>query len=160
MFKALSSEEKEPYEEMARKDKERYKKEMADYVPPSDDDDDDDSEDNKKSKKKKKDPNAPKRGKSSFMFFSSEWRSNSPKKPCGWRHAGGSARVIQPRASRYVAIRTAISRSLRFVTVVSSTWTESLKLISATGSVPDGSAAAASVSNRSSMPSRTCLRKR
>ena len=75
MFKALSSEEKEPYEEMARKDKERYKKEMADYVPPSDDDDDDDSGDNKKSKKKKKDPNAPKRGKSSFMFFSSEWRS-------------------------------------------------------------------------------------
>ena len=78
MFKALTSEEKAPYEEMARKDKERYKREMADYVPPSESEDESDS--NKKGKgkkttKKKKDPNAPKRGKSSFMFFSTEWRS-------------------------------------------------------------------------------------
>ena len=62
---------------MAQKDKERYKREMADYVPPSESEDESDS--NKKGKgkkttKKKKDPNAPKRGKSSFMFFSTEWR--------------------------------------------------------------------------------------
>ena len=78
MFKKLTNEEKEPYEEMARKDKERYKKEMANYVPPSESEDESDS--NKKGKgkkttKKEKDPNAPKRGKSSFMFFSTEWRS-------------------------------------------------------------------------------------
>ena len=50
---------------------------MEDYDPPSDSDDDDDeplSKGKKKTKKKKKDPNAPKRGKSSFMFFSQEMR--------------------------------------------------------------------------------------
>lgn len=65
---------------MARKDKERYKKEMANYVPPSESESEDESGSNKKGKgkkttKKKKDPNAPKRGKSSFMFFSTEQRS-------------------------------------------------------------------------------------
>jgi hypothetical protein len=32
-YKALSSEEKEKYNKMAKADKERYKKEMSDYVP-------------------------------------------------------------------------------------------------------------------------------
>ena len=54
----------------ARKDKERYQKEMEDYEPPAD------FKAAKKGKgKKKKDPNAPKRGQSSFMFFSNEVRS-------------------------------------------------------------------------------------
>lgn len=60
---------------MAKSDKERYKTEMKDYTPP-DDSDDDDGGGKKKPKKKraKKDPNAPKRGLTSFFLFSSEMR--------------------------------------------------------------------------------------
>ena len=50
-YKELSDAEKEPYEEMARKDKARYKREMADYNPPSDDSDDDSDDGKAKSKK-------------------------------------------------------------------------------------------------------------
>ena len=80
-WKNVSEEEKKRFEDMAEADKERYKKEMESYVPPSDDDDDDDSSEDEGSPKKKgkkkraaKDPNAPKRALTSFMFFSKEMR--------------------------------------------------------------------------------------
>ncbi len=51
------------------KDKERYQREMADYVPPAD------MEEYSSRKKKKKDPNAPKRNMSAFFIYSNEVRS-------------------------------------------------------------------------------------
>merc|ERR1719198_269914 len=70
-FKSLSPEEKRVYEEKAKKDKERYKKEMENYVPP----DDSDEDGGRGKKTKKKDPNAPKRGQTNFMIFSSHVRA-------------------------------------------------------------------------------------
>ena len=66
--KALDSDEKQQYEDMAAEDKKRYKKEMANYTPPEG------SKDKKGKTKAKKDPNAPKQAMSSFMFFSVEMR--------------------------------------------------------------------------------------
>lgn len=57
----------------AKDDKERYKTEMANYNPPAGSKVAK-SAGGKKVEKKKKDPNAPKRGLSSFMFFSNELR--------------------------------------------------------------------------------------
>jgi structure-specific recognition protein 1 len=85
-YKELTAEEKEVYDKQSSEDKERYEKEMKDYTPPdenSDDDDDDDDEDTsskasskKPTKKKvKKDPNAPKKGLSTYMLFCKEMRS-------------------------------------------------------------------------------------
>lgn len=54
--------EMEGYEEKAQEAKEKYDSEMAGYVPPTD-------QELKKESKKKKDPNAPKRAKSSYLFF-------------------------------------------------------------------------------------------
>ena len=74
-YKELSEGEKAVYEEKAKKDKERYKNEMANYTPPSDDGSDNDDNGSKKGKKKaKKDPNAPKRALTAFMYFSNEIR--------------------------------------------------------------------------------------
>ena len=78
-FKAISADERARWDQLNAEDKERYTREMEDYTPPSDDDDSDsDSDDSdapkKKKKRKKKDPNAPKRGKSAFMFFSMAMR--------------------------------------------------------------------------------------
>ena len=71
----MAAEEKAKYEKMAAADKERYAKEMESYEPPSDDDDDDDQKKPAAKKKKaKKDPNAPKKGLSSFMIFSQKMR--------------------------------------------------------------------------------------
>eukprot|EP00522_Entomoneis_paludosa_P008598 CAMPEP_0172442372 /NCGR_PEP_ID=MMETSP1065-20121228/2822_1 /TAXON_ID=265537 /ORGANISM="Amphiprora paludosa, Strain CCMP125" /LENGTH=905 /DNA_ID=CAMNT_0013192211 /DNA_START=91 /DNA_END=2808 /DNA_ORIENTATION=- len=67
-FKALSDEERKKWDDRADADKQRYKTEMASYDPPDDSDDDSDG-DAKPKKKAKKDPNAPKRGKSAYMFF-------------------------------------------------------------------------------------------
>lgn len=55
----------------AEKDKKRYLGQMETYVPPEG------MEETTKGKKgkKKKDPNAPKRGQSNYMFYSSEIRS-------------------------------------------------------------------------------------
>ena len=62
------------FEAEAVTDKMRYEKEMEDYVRPSDDD----LTTTKKSKKSKKikDPDAPKRGKSGYIFFCSAKRSD------------------------------------------------------------------------------------
>ena len=54
----------------AEEDKARYEKEMSNYEPPSDEE----LLEKKKSSKKKKDPNAPKRGKSAYLFFCAEYR--------------------------------------------------------------------------------------
>ena len=78
-FKAIDGDERARWDQLAAEDKERYNREMEDYTPPSDDDDSDSDSDEsdapkKKKKRKKKDPNAPKRAKSAFMFFSMAMR--------------------------------------------------------------------------------------
>lgn len=59
------------YLSQAAADKERYKRDMADYDAPAGSN----VSQGKSTKKKKKDPNAPKRGQSSFMFFSNDVRA-------------------------------------------------------------------------------------
>jgi len=71
-FKGLPENEKEQWKDLAAKDKERYQREMEDYVPPSDDSEDD----GKRKKKKKKDPNAPKRNQTAFFLYSNMHRAN------------------------------------------------------------------------------------
>lgn len=58
---------------MARSDAQRYAKEMETYQPPEDSSASEGESDNKK--RKKKDPNKPKRGMSSFMYFANEKRA-------------------------------------------------------------------------------------
>jgi len=61
-WRALSAEDKVPFEAQAAADKARYLAEMEDYVPPSEDELARDKKPSKpKRAKKKKDPNAPKR---------------------------------------------------------------------------------------------------
>merc|ERR1719261_184491 len=67
-WKALTPEEKAPYEAMASKDKQRYKDETANYTPPK-------TLSSPSKKKTKKDPNEPKRGMSSYMIYSQKNRS-------------------------------------------------------------------------------------
>jgi hypothetical protein len=64
-WKGMGPKEKKRFDEMAEKDKSRYQKEMADYVPPA----------GEKKGKRKKDPNAPKRAWSAFFFFCGEERA-------------------------------------------------------------------------------------
>lgn len=68
-FKNISAEERAKYDKLALEDKERYKREMEDYEPPSDDDE------APAKKKKKKDPNAPKRNMSAYFIYSQDIRS-------------------------------------------------------------------------------------
>jgi len=76
-WKALSETDREPYDKKAAEDKKRYEKEKKNYTPPSGSDS---SEDEKPRKKRaKKDPNAPKRGKNGFMFFSDAKRAEVTK---------------------------------------------------------------------------------
>jgi len=59
------------YEKKSKEDKERYEREIASYVPPSQEE----MEAMKKTKVKKvKDPDAPKKGKSAYLFFCEEER--------------------------------------------------------------------------------------
>jgi len=69
-FKKLSPEDRQKYDDMASKDKLRYADDMKTYTPPADS-----GGSPAKKKKAKKDPNAPKKGKTSFMFFSNSIRS-------------------------------------------------------------------------------------
>lgn len=66
-FKQISAEERAKWDALALEDKERYQREMANYVPP------DDLEEYR-GKKKKKDPNAPKRNMSAFFIYSNAVR--------------------------------------------------------------------------------------
>ena len=68
--KAKDKKEVEKFEKMAADDKERYQAEKEDYTPPSEEE----LSEKLSSKKKRKDPNAPKRGKSAYIFFSQEHR--------------------------------------------------------------------------------------
>lgn len=68
-YKALPPNERTKWDKKAVKDKERYQREMVDYVPPSDE-----SDDGAKKKKRKKDPNAPKRNQSAFFLYSNDSR--------------------------------------------------------------------------------------
>ena len=76
-FKTLNAGEKEKYESMAREDKKRYLGEMDDYSPQKGSKQD--VAKNKKGakgkEKKEKDPNAPKRGTTSFFFFMKDARA-------------------------------------------------------------------------------------
>ena len=67
--KAKDKKEVTKFEKMATEDKERYETEKANYTPPSEEE-----LSEKLSSKKRKDPNAPKRGKSAYIFFSQEHR--------------------------------------------------------------------------------------
>ncbi|KAJ7357636.1 High mobility group box 1 [Desmophyllum pertusum] len=70
-WKKLSEDEKQQFKESAEKDKIRFDNEMANYTPPKTE------ASGKKTRKEKKmkDPNEPKRGMSSFMFFNKEIRA-------------------------------------------------------------------------------------
>lgn len=73
-YKGLPAKERAKWDKKAEKDKERYQREMANYVPPSDDSDSEGGGGGRKPKKKKKDPNAPKRNQSAFFIYSNEVR--------------------------------------------------------------------------------------
>jgi len=62
------------YEQMAKDDKARYEEEKENYVPPTEEELAALAEEKKARKSAAKDPNAPKKGKSAWQFFSSEMR--------------------------------------------------------------------------------------
>ena len=63
------------YESDASKDKQRYLSDMVDYEPPNDEEIENAKKSKKSSSKKDKDPDKPKRGKSSYLFFCSDNRA-------------------------------------------------------------------------------------
>ena len=63
------------YEEQAKQDKERYQTEMEGYEPPSDEELEEAAAARKRKSSGKKDPNKPKRGKSSYIFFCADHRA-------------------------------------------------------------------------------------
>ena len=69
-FKEISPSERAKWDQKALEDKERYAREMEDYVPPSD------VEEDGPKKKKRKDPNAPKRNMSAFFLYSNDVRQS------------------------------------------------------------------------------------
>jgi hypothetical protein len=70
----LDAVDKRTHEEKAALDKQRYNREMQDYIPPEDYDEDGIPQ--PKKKKKKKDPNAPKKNLSSYFIFSGDERAS------------------------------------------------------------------------------------
>jgi hypothetical protein len=81
MYKSLTPEEKERWEEAARQDKARYEAEMANYVPPPGFDptgalvsENTFMGGGRKYSKKNKDPNQPKRARGSYVFFTLDER--------------------------------------------------------------------------------------
>jgi len=77
LWKDVTADDKTRFEGMHTKDLARYNKQMETYTPPaeSESSSDSDSDKPKKKKKKKNDPNRPKRGMSSFMFFANAKRT-------------------------------------------------------------------------------------
>jgi len=73
----LNDKKKIKYQKLADADKERYEKEMKGYEPPA-------GAQAKRKQKRKKDANAPKRSKSSFMFFAEERRPQMVKEHPEW----------------------------------------------------------------------------
>jgi len=80
MWKSLSGEEKMKYESQAKEDKDRYEKEMDDYVPPEAEDQEDGGKQKKKKVKKEKDKNAPKGALSAYFIFSGDQRKELKEK--------------------------------------------------------------------------------
>ncbi|PAA54321.1 hypothetical protein BOX15_Mlig030660g2 [Macrostomum lignano] len=76
-WKTMNPKEKKRFEDMASRDKERYNREMDDYVPA----------DGSKGKKRKKpkDPNMPKRALTAFFLFSDEHRQKIRDEHPDWR---------------------------------------------------------------------------
>ena len=80
MWRDMDSSDKKKYEDLAEKDKERYKEEMESYSSSDSSSSDSDvevsdSEEKKEKKeKKKKDPNAPKRATTAYFYFMDEVR--------------------------------------------------------------------------------------
>ena len=81
MYKSLTPEEKARWEEAALQDKARYQAEMANYTPPPGFDANgvliqthDQSTGSRRYNKKNKDPNAPKRARGSYVFFTLDER--------------------------------------------------------------------------------------
>ncbi|VDD79259.1 unnamed protein product [Mesocestoides corti] len=77
-WKIMTPKEKKRFEDMAALDKERYNREMVDYVPP---------DGMKKGKKRKaaKDPSVPKRALSAFFFFCDEFRGKIRDEHPDWK---------------------------------------------------------------------------
>ena len=81
-WKTMLPTERQPFEEKAKRDKERYAAEMAAYKPPSSSSSSSSSSESSSSsghkkpkrKKHKKDPSAPKRAKTGYMLFTDENR--------------------------------------------------------------------------------------
>lgn len=68
-WRSMKDKEKKRFEDIAAKDKARYQREMAGYIPPA-------GEGGSSRKRQKKDPNAPKRALSAFFFFCGEFRAS------------------------------------------------------------------------------------
>lgn len=87
MYKSLTPEEKARWESHAQQDKVRYENEMASYVPPPGYDSQGTlvaaAVGTRKYKKAGKDPNAPKRARGSFVFFTFEARPQIMKEMPG-----------------------------------------------------------------------------
>jgi hypothetical protein len=76
-WRALSDDEKAPYIEMSKNDRDRYANEMTRFTPddsPVDSPDGSPVEKKARAPRKPKDPNAPKRAKSAYLFFCQEKR--------------------------------------------------------------------------------------
>ena len=67
-WRSMGDNQKKPYEKQAAKDKKRYVKAMASYVPPP--------VQKGRKKRAKKDPNAPKRNQSAFFLYSNATRAD------------------------------------------------------------------------------------
>nr|NP_001071733.1 transcription factor protein [Ciona intestinalis]BAE06487.1 transcription factor protein [Ciona intestinalis] len=74
-WKPMTDKEKKTFTDMAEKDRQRYEREMKDYVPAAGE---------AKKKKKKKDPNAPKRPQSAFFLFCADRRAPLKAENPGW----------------------------------------------------------------------------
>merc|ERR1712238_373216 len=78
MYKSLTVQEKQTWELRANQDKERFDRQMKNYVPPQGYDEKGNlilaHKKNKRNKRAIKDPNAPKRARGSFVFFADEYR--------------------------------------------------------------------------------------
>jgi structure-specific recognition protein 1 len=107
-WKELSDADKAKWDQKAREDKDRYKKEMDGYSAPSDDDDDDDDDsDSGKAKgkpkakpKAKKDPNEPKKPMNAYMLFSNSVRAKVREENPGL----SLGEVAKEMGSRYKAM--------------------------------------------------------
>lgn len=75
-WRSMGDNQKKPYEKQAAKDKKRYVKAMASYVPPP--------VQKGRKKRAKKDPNAPKRACSAYMFYMQERRPQLVKRHPDW----------------------------------------------------------------------------